>query len=82
MNKIIVTLLVIMVIIGAIFTAFMIVSPKDKKEVPNIETKIAEEEILDECTDEYEGMELENTIKPNTEQEKTTPNSSLTNKKH
>jgi hypothetical protein len=82
MNKIIVTLLAIMVIIGAVFTAFIIVSPKDKKEVPNIETKIAEEEILDECTDEYEGMELENTIKANTEQEKTSPNCSLTIKTH
>lgn len=83
MNKIIVTLLAIMVMLGAIFTAIMIVSPKDKEEVPNMETKIAEEEeILDECTDEYEGMELEKTIRANTEQEKTSPNCSLTIKTH
>ncbi len=80
MNKIIVTLLAIMVMFGAILTAVMIMKPKQKEEMPNIETQIAEEEILDDCTDEYEGLELEDTIKANTEEEKTSPNCSLTKK--
>lgn len=70
MNKIIVTLLGIVVIMSAIFTAIMIFSPKDPKGIQNIETKVAEEEILDECTEEYEEMEQENSIRANTRRRK------------
>ncbi len=81
MNKIIVTMVSIVVIIAAIFTAIAIFNPKRGEEVPKeIETEIAEEEILDDCTDEYEEMEYENTIKANTQEEKTSPNCSVTTK--
>lgn len=80
MNKIIITMISIIVIIGAIFTAIAIFNPNRSEEVEKIETKVAEEEILDDCTDEYEGMEYENTIRTNTQEEKTSPNCSLTTK--
>ena len=66
MNRIIITLLAIIVVIAAMFTAVMVFTPKHVEEKSNIETKIAEEEILDDCTDEYEEMEYENTVKANT----------------
>lgn len=80
MNKTIVTMISIVVIIAAIFTAIAIFNPKRDGDTGKIETEIAEEEILDDCTDEYEEMEYENTIKANTQEEKTSPNCSLTTK--
>lgn len=78
MNKLIVTMLAIVVVIGAILTAVMVFTPKHSQDVEKMQTEIAEEEILDECTDEYEEMEYENTVKANTQEEKTSPNCSLT----
>lgn len=75
-----VTLLAIIVVIGAIFVAVEIVIPKQDSTIENEITEIAEEEILDECTDEYEGILYENTVKANTQEEKTSPNCSLTKK--
>ncbi len=80
MNKLMITMIAIVVVIGAMFTAVMIFTPKNHENVEDIQTEVAEEEILDECTDEYEGMELENTVKANTQEEKTSPNCSLTTK--
>ena len=73
-------MIAIVVVIGAMFTAVMIFTPKQNENVENIGTEIAEEEILDDCTDEYEGAEYEDTIKANTQEEKTSPNCSLTTK--
>lgn len=81
MNKVILTLISILVVMIAIFTAVMIVTPNSQKEAQqNLEIEIAEEEILDDCTDEYEGMEQEQSIKANTQEEKTSPNCSVTTK--
>ncbi len=80
MNKLMITMIAIVVVIGAMFTAVMIFTPKNHENVEDIQTEVAEEEILDECTDEYEGMELEDTVKANTQEEKTSPNCSLTTK--
>ena len=80
MNRFIITMIAIVVVIGAMFTAVMIFMPNDKQEVENIKTEIAQEEILDDCTDEYEGMEYEETVKANTQEEKTSPNCSFTTK--
>ncbi len=73
-------MIAIVVVIGAMFTAVMIFTPKQNENVENIGIEIAEEEILDDCTDEYEGAEYEDTIKANTQEEKTSPNCSLTTK--
>ena len=70
------------VMIGAILTGVIIFSPNHEEKKPNLVTEIAEEEILDECTDEYEEMEYENTVKANTQEEKTSPNCSLITKAH
>lgn len=78
MNKIIVTMIAIIIVIGAIFTAIAIFPSKHNEEEEKIETKIAEEEIIDDCTEEYEGLEYESTVKANTQEEKTSPNCSLT----
>lgn len=78
MNKVIIALVAVMVMIGAIFTAMIIFQPNQNENLPNMVTEVGEEEILDECTDEYEEMEYENTVKANTQEEKTSPNCSLT----
>lgn len=80
MNKLIITMIVIIVVIGAMFTATAIFTPKRNTDVESIQTEIAEEEILDDCTDEYEEMEYEETVRANTQEEKTSPNCSLTTK--
>lgn len=73
-------MIAIVVVIGAMFTAVMIFTPNPNKDVEKIQTEIAQEEILDDCTDEYEGLEYEDTVKANTQEEKTSPNCSLTTK--
>lgn len=73
-------MITIIVVIGAIFTAIIIFNPERSENIENIQTEVAEEEILDECTDEYEGIDYENTVKANTQEEKTSPNCSLTTK--
>ena len=78
MNKVIITMISMIAIIAAIFTAIAIFNPKQEEKHTKVETKIAEEEILDDCTDEYEGMEYDNMVKANTQEEKTSPNCSLT----
>lgn len=75
-------MIAILVMIGAIFMGMMIFNPNQDKVVENIETEVAEEEILDDCTDEFEGIEYQNTINVNTQEEKTSPNCSLTTKIH
>lgn len=80
MNKLIITMIAIVVVIGAMFTAVAIFTPNRNDDIEKIQTEIAEEEILDDCTDEYEGAEYEETVKANTQEEKTSPNCSLTTK--
>lgn len=80
-NKVILIMVCLIVIIGAIATA-MILSGKNKKNINyNEETKIAEE-ILDECTDEYEEMQKSDIIQTNFEEEKISPNCQITLKKY
>ena len=78
MNKVIVTMLAIIVVLGASITAVLIFQPRQKEqvEIKNV-GEVSQEEILDDCTDEYEGIQ-EDTLKANSEQEKTSPNCSLT----
>ncbi len=75
MNKVIIAMIAIIVIISAVFTAFAILKP-NRQETMQEETEIAEEEILDDCTDEYEMMNQETKV-TNSEEEKTSPNCSL-----
>lgn len=76
MNKTIITMISIIVVITAIITAVVIYKPKEEEKPQAIVTEIAEENILDDCTDEYE--ELQNEIlQTNSEEEKISPNASI-----
>ena len=80
MNKIILVMISIIVILGAMITAVVIYTPKEaQKETETEVTEISEEEILDECTDEYEAMQNE-LIATTVEEEKISPNAFLTKK--
>lgn len=77
MNKVIVTMIGIIVVIGAMLTAIAI-NQSDNSQANKIENEtVAQEKILDDCTDEYEEMQNSNIIVTNSEEEKTSPNCSL-----
>ena len=76
MNRVIITMIVIVVVLSAIFTAYAIMNDSSEKQVAKEEKLDTSEEIYDECTDEYEKMQTEVT-NANTEQEKTSPNCAL-----
>ena len=77
MNKVIITMLCIVVTIGGIITAVMILQPNESENQEIIVTEIAEEKIVDECTEEYEQMQEEVMIEANSSEEKISPNSFL-----
>ena len=76
MNKVIIVMLAIIVVFVGVFAAIALTGRNNKIEVKKLETEVAEE-ILDDCTDEYELIEHENTLKTNTSEEKTSPNCAL-----
>ena len=82
MNKAIVVMLSIIVVIGAILTGIVISKPISEQKEHEMETKIAETEILDECTDEYEEMSLQEVLETDANQEKISPNCALIFKTH
>jgi len=74
MNKVIVTMLCIIIILGAVFTAIVIFE-SNKSEISQLEeTKIANENIVDDCTEEYEQLEKAKLLEANSNEEKTSPN--------
>ena len=80
MNKVIITMICIIVVLGAIITGVLISQPKDEQQNTVPQTQIGEEEILDDCTDEYEELENSNMLETNSSEEKISPNSSITYK--
>ena len=78
MNKIVITMISIIVVMFSIITAIIIFKSESSNEDKYIVTKVAEEEILDECTDEYEELEREDMIQANSEEEKVSPYCSFT----
>lgn len=80
MNKIIITMLCILVTIGGIISAILIFEPETGKKNEEIITEIAEEEILDECTDEYKQMQEQTMLEANSSEEKISPNCFITEK--
>lgn len=80
MNKVIITMLCIIVAIAGTITAVLIFKPnKEGNQEINI-TEIAKEEILDECTDEYELMQEQAMLEANAIEEKISPNCFITEK--
>lgn len=80
MNKTIITMLSIIVIILAIITAVIIYNPKENENSQEIQTRIAEEEIVDDCTEEYQEIQNE-MLEANSSKEKISPNCFITLKK-
>ena len=80
MNKVIITMICIIVVLGAIITGILISKSDESKKNEIVETKISDENILDDCTDEYEELENSNMLETNSNEEKISPNSSITYK--
>lgn len=82
MNRIIITLICILVVIGAMITAVMFTTNRNQQEVPQtiVTEEIADENILDDCTDEYEQIEENDMLQANSEEEKVSPNCSFIEK--
>ena len=79
MNKTIITIVCIIVLIVSALIGIKIFRIKDDNKSQNIVTKIAEE-VLDDCTDEYEHMETESLqlVRANSQEEKVSPYCSFT----
>ena len=76
MNRKLIYIIISLAIIGVLIFSYAIYS----RNINKVE-KIAEEEILDECTDEYEYLQKENLEKANATEEKVSPNCKITLKK-
>lgn len=73
MNKTIIILLSVIIIIIASITGGIIYNLRENKISEEIITKVAEEDIVDECTDEYEQMQ-DKILETNAKEEKISPN--------
>lgn len=80
MNKVIITMICIIVVIGAIITAVVIYKPNKVEESQYNVAEVTDEIIEDDCTDEYQEMQNE-LLETNSEEEKILPNASITFKK-
>lgn len=78
MNKTIAGLVCAIVMLVAIITAVVVSRPNESEEQLQIETNIADENILDECTDEYEGLQENDMLETDSQEEKISPNCSFT----
>ncbi len=78
MNKTIMSIIAIIVIIGAIIIGVQICKPN--KEQEDIITKVSDEKIEDDCTDEYQEIQ-EEMLQANSTEEKISPNCLITMKK-
>ncbi len=76
MDKTIITVVSIIIIISAGITAFSIYRNQENKVKEGQMIELAEEEILDDCTDEYEEMQKE-IIQTNSGYEKISPNAAI-----
>lgn len=78
MDKTIMSIIAIIVIIGAIIIGVQICKPN--KEQEDIITKVSDEKIEDDCTDEYQEIQ-EEMLQANSTEEKISPNCFITMKK-
>jgi len=77
MNKLTVSLVCIIAVIGAVITGVMIKRTEENRLEENIVEEVSDTEILDECTEEYEQREENNMLEANSEEEKVSPNCSF-----
>ncbi len=81
MNKVIATIIYIIVILGAIIMGMIIFNHKSNKFEADKFAKVddlEEENILDDCTDEYEELEANKIVQANSKDEKISPYCSFT----
>ncbi len=82
MKRVIIAITCVIIVLVGIWTAIIISNNESKsnniQEI--VQEKISNEEILDECTDEYEEIEKEEMMQTNAEEEKVSPNCSFTKK--
>ncbi len=78
MKKVVLTIICVAVFLGTVFTTVAILRTGDNKMSQEKVEKVSEEEILDECTDEYEQMQHSDMVATNVQEEKTSPNCSFT----
>ena len=78
MNKTIAGLVCAIVMLVAIITAVVVSRPNESEEQLQIETNMADENILDECTDEYEELQENDMLETDSQEEKISPNCSFT----
>ena len=81
MNKTIIITLCVIIVIIAIITGGIIYNSRENEMSEEIITKVAEENIVDECTEEYEALQ-EEILKTNAEEEKISPNCFITFRKN
>lgn len=75
MNKYMIAIISAIIIVGAILTAVVLFDKNEKTVEPQtIETKLSEEIIEDECTEEYKEMKRSEIIQVASEEVKTSPN--------
>ena len=77
MKKTIITIISIITVITSIIIAIIIYNLNNKEKIKDDAIKIADEEILDDCTDEYEEMHTE-MLEANSNEEKISPNCFIT----
>ena len=77
MNKVIVIMLSIIVVIGAIITGMLIFNNNVEQDGSMSNIKVSEEEILDDCTDEYEELNSEQILQTDSNEEKISPNCAM-----
>ena len=73
MNKVVLTMISIIVVLGATIVGITILKQKTNDISKEIVTKVAEEEILDDCTDEYVELENDKVMQANSREEKVSP---------
>ena len=78
MNKVVLIMISIIVVLGATIVGVTMFKPKTNDISKEIVTKVAEEEILDDCTDEYVELENDKVMQANSGEEKVSPYCSFT----
>lgn len=81
MNKTVISIISIIVIMTAMFIAIIVYKPKESETPQDITTRVADENIVDECTEEYQEIQNE-ILQTNVQEEKISPNASITLKKN
>lgn len=79
-NKVVFTMLCVIVVMMAALIAFAMSKGEKEIEPQRVVTKIADEEIVDECTEEYESLGKQKIVETNAREEKASPNCSLNTK--